>query len=301
MVLNERLNEVVAHALDKGKHSAAYKYNLEVATVERYIRLYIQHNKQSEPAPKILIFDIETLPILAVTWGVWKVNIPPVNIIKDWSLLSYSYKWFSEEKVYGDVLTPQEALARNDERIVKEMWDLLNEADIVIGYNSKKFDERKLNAKFIEYGLQPPSPYKSIDLYQAVKTKFANTFNRMDWVNKIIGIDRKLEHTGMQLWIDCLYGDEDALHKMIEYNMVDVEITEQLYIKILSWIPNHPNMALYYSDDVPLCHKCASKDVVPTAYRHTTSASVFDVYCCPDCGSFSRYKKRISTTDLRPV
>lgn len=299
--MTERTIEIAEYALDKGKHDAAFHFGIEVSTVERKVRAYYQHTRDPEPQPKILIFDIETLPIVAVTWGVWNVNISPVNILQDWSLLSYSYKWLSDENVDGDVLTPTEAVARDDKRITEGIWELLNEADVVIGYNSIKFDERKMNAKFLEHGLGKPSPYKSIDLYQAAKRMFANTFNKMDWVNKVAGIDRKLENAGMKLWIGCHEGDKKSLDTMMEYNLVDTEITEQLYIRILDWIPNHPNMALYFSDEEPMCHKCASTDVVLTDRKHYTSASVFDLYHCPHCNSYSRAKKRSATTELRPV
>jgi len=299
--MTERKSEVCRYALDNGKFDAAYKYGIEVSTVERYIRAYYENQKEDEVAPVITIFDIETLGIIASVWNVWNVNINPVDIIKDWSLLSMSWKQLGGDKVHNAVLTSEQAIDRDDKELTIQAWAVLDESDVVITYNGNKFDIRKLNAKFIEYGLGQPSPYKKIDLYQAVKKQFANTYNRMDYVNKIIGIDRKLEHQGKQLWMDCDNGVQEALDKMAAYNDVDVEITEQLYLSIIDWIPNHPNMALYYSDEEPMCHKCASIDVTLSEHKHYTSASVFDVYVCPHCNSYSRHKKRISTTDLRPL
>lgn len=301
MTSTERAEEVSIFANNNGKDEASRHFGLSVETVCRYMRLFNNKPTLTGYSPKILIFDIETLPIIAATWSVWNVNVQPVNILQDWSLLSYSYKWLVDEYVDGDILTSLEAQKRDDSRLTLGIWEILDEADIVIGFNSIKFDERKLNAKFLEHGLGKPSPYKSIDLYQTAKKMFANTFNGMDWVNKVAGVDRKLQNAGMSLWISCHNGDGAALDTMMEYNIVDTEITEQLYVRLLEWIPSHPNMALYYDNNTPTCHKCASTNLQLSDKKHYTSASVFDLYLCTECDSYSRFKKRSGTTDLRPV
>ena len=56
--------------------------------------------------------------------------------------------------------------------MIKKAWDLFNEADAVIGYNSKNFDCKILNKEFILSGFPPPAPYKHIDLLQTMKNKF---------------------------------------------------------------------------------------------------------------------------------
>ena len=69
--------------------------------------------ERREPeAPKILYFDIETLPIIAYTWRTWDVTIHNEQIIKDWCVLSWAAQWEGGE-VFGDVLTPSEAVGRS--------------------------------------------------------------------------------------------------------------------------------------------------------------------------------------------
>jgi hypothetical protein len=43
--------------------------------------------------PKILIFDLETSPLLAYVWRMWDQNISLDALISEWFLLSYSCKW----------------------------------------------------------------------------------------------------------------------------------------------------------------------------------------------------------------
>jgi DNA polymerase III epsilon subunit-like protein len=47
--------------------------------------------------------------------------------------------------------------------VVKKLHGLLNQADIVIGHNSDKFDLKKVAARCIYHGLKPISPVKTID------------------------------------------------------------------------------------------------------------------------------------------
>ncbi|MCP4268899.1 MAG: hypothetical protein GY777_25555 [Candidatus Brocadiaceae bacterium] len=299
MVKQERAKEIRDMVNKDGIDSTVSHFGLTHETVSRYVRL-ANEVKFKDSEPRVLVMDIECLPIVATTWNVWNTNIAPVNIINDWTMLSFSYKWLGEKDVHNFILTPAQAKARDDRDMVISIHKLFNEADIIIGYNSIKFDEKKMNSKFLEFRLPKPTPYQSIDLYRTVKQNFANTYNKMDWTNKILGLDRKLEHSGMQLWMDCHNGVKKALDVMAEYNDVDVLITEQLYFAIRGWIKNHPNMALFQETDDNVCHKCGSHDIVPSKEKHRTAASVFDLYECKSCGGYSRAKSRSHTTELRP-
>ena len=73
-------------------------------------------------------------------------------------MLSFSYKWLGERKTIS--------VGRNnfsEEALVLRLRQLFDEADIVVAHNGNSFDIKMRNAKFIEFGLTPPSPYKSID------------------------------------------------------------------------------------------------------------------------------------------
>ena len=39
----------------------------------------------------------------------------------------------------------------------------LDEADIVVAHNAKKFDNRVAAARFMYHGFLPPSPFKTVD------------------------------------------------------------------------------------------------------------------------------------------
>jgi len=238
--------------------------------------------------PKVLVYDIETAPISAYVWSIWQDNAGVQGVVSDWFSLSWSAKWLFDSRIMSNVLTPNEALEEDDGRIMRELWMLIDEADILIGHNIDKFDVKKMNTRFIIHGLLPPSPYQTIDTLKAAKRSFAFSSNKLDYVNQLLGISRKMKNDGFDLWKRCLRGDGGALKTMDEYCRRDVGITEETYVTLRPWIKSHPNMGLYVDADGPVCPACQGEDLhVIGKYR--TMVSEYDAFRCAECGSIGRY------------
>ena len=251
-----------------------------------------------DTSAKILIVDIETAPILAYVWSIWQQNVQLNQIESDWYCLTWAAKWLFEEKVYSGKLTPKEARKQDDKRIVKGIWELINQADVVIAHNGDKFDMPKLNTRFIVNGLHPPLPYQSIDTLKHIKRQFGFSSNRLDYVNQILSLPRKMEHDGMPLWIGCMKGEADCLKKMEEYNVQDVLILEDTYLKIRPWIKPHPNVGLFILDENQhRCPTCGSDDMKDEGKRYHTTVNAYDLMRCNNCGATSR--KRVSAITIK--
>lgn len=251
-------------------------------------------------APKVLVFDIETLPLWVRSWGVGKQYLNYRNIIKDYCILSWSAKWLFDRRVMAEVLTPEEALQRNDLRILEPMWKLLDEADVIITQNGIRFDVKKLNTRFVYWGMNPYSPFHHIDTRQAADAAFGLSSASLDYATDYLGLARKLE-TDYQLWIDCDNGDAKALDKMLEYNKNDIWILEDYYARIRAWIPKHPNFSAYTSnylnlkDGETLCPVCRGaiepESSLSPEYR-TPLGLLYKSFSCPHCGAQGRYNKK---------
>lgn len=242
---------------------------------------------------KILLFDIETSPILANIWGLWNETRDFKFVDVDWYVLSWSAKWLDEKTVVTQSLPdyPNYKKDRQDDSaLLKEIWDLLDEADIVVGHNARKFDVKKLNARFLINGMLPPSPYRMIDTLTAAKAHFAFTQNRLGTLGELLGVGDKAETGGFQLWRDCMNGKMSAWKKMCAYNKQDVILLEKVYLKLRPFIKNHPNVAI---DNASLtscaCPACGSTNLVKRGYAYTNS-SKFGRFRCKDCGKWSRNK-----------
>jgi hypothetical protein len=189
----------------------------------------------------------------------------------------------------SNILTKDEVLANDDSRIMKNLWILLDNCNICIGHNSDKFDLKKINTRFLIHGLQPPSPYRTIDTLKVARNIFGFSSNRLDAINKQLGLPCKTE-TNMKLWVDCMKGDEKALNKMEQYNRNDVAILEQTYIKLRPFIRGHVNLGVY-EDKEYCCPNCASTKLELTDKQFTTQSIVYSVYRCKECGALARSKK----------
>lgn len=242
--------------------------------------------------PKVLIFDIETAPILGHVWGLWENNVALNQIEKDWHVLSWAAKWLGDDP--AKVMYADQRNAKNiedDKALLKGIWKLLDEADIVISQNGISFDSKKLNARFILNGLKPPSPYKHIDTKQIASKVFAFTSNKLEYMSdKLCKKYKKIKHSefgGFDLWKEVLAGNIKAWKEMEKYNKHDVLATEELYTILAPWHPT-VNFNLYTDSDEVKCN-CGSSRLAKRGFNHS-SAGKFQRYQCLDCGAWSSDK-----------
>lgn len=243
---------------------------------------------------KIGMLDIENTPIKAYCWGLWKQNIGLNQIIDDWGLLTFAFKWAGVDEVYWDSLKE----SGSEKKMLENLWVFLDEADIIVAHNGDRFDISKINAKFLEHGIKPYSPIKSIDTLKVVKSRFNLTSNKLDYISKYLGFEGKMATGGMQLWIDCMNGSKEAFRKMVDYNIQDVIELENIYEKIKPWISNHPNLALYNDENIPVCPKCGSNHLHFRGYAYT-GVSKFRRFQCQDCGGWGRSSENVLSKSER--
>lgn len=252
--------------------------------------------------PKILIFDLETLPLLAYIWGVWNQNIQPAMMnrdVKSKAIVTWSAKWLNDSKMMSDSMTTKEALIQDDERIVRSLWELIDEADVLIAHNGVRFDVPVFNTRCLLYGLTPPSPYKIIDTLLVARKQFDLPHNKMDYIADVLGIEHKILTT-FDLWRGCMMGNQKDLDYMQKYNDKDVFILEEIYIKLRPWIKNHPNFNLF-NDKVGCCPTCGAENTLKKNGKYQTTVNKYQSFRCSVCGSFSRTGKSNNKTDLRSV
>lgn len=287
-----------------GVKETAKRLNLKIETVQRVDRKFrsLLKKEPQKSAPNILLLDIETAPSSAYVWRFFKENINQEQVIADWFMIGWAVKWLNEPDVYSDILSPDEALNKDDERITRNLWEYIDSADIIIGQNISAFDIPKINTRFLIHGLMPPSPYYTIDTLVTLKKYFGFSMNRLNYVNYILGLDQK-EPTTFQLWVDCLNGEIEALRKMESYNRNDVLILEELYLKIRAWIKSHPNVGLFIDEnslakDDKVCPVCGGKRFEYCG-EYTTPISSYNSYRCFSCGAVGRVGKNSISTEKK--
>lgn len=244
---------------------------------------------------KILTIDIETRPNVAHVWGTYKQDIGLDQLREPGRVISFAAKWYGEKPVLFF-----SEYHHGADVMVEEAWKLLDEADIVVHYNGDNFDLPWLKTEFIKRRMSPPSPYKSVDLYKVARKEFHFPKNSLAYITQALGLTGKLKHTGHQMWVDIMEGDEETARKawnlMRRYNKRDVVTTEELFTLWRSYI-KLPNPLLYDEQSEPDQCPCGGR-LVKRGFAYT-SISAYQRYVCVECGSWWKGGKRVHGVDLR--
>lgn len=242
---------------------------------------------------KILFLDIETSPNLAYVWGLWDQNISIGQIVSSTEMLCFGARWAGQKKVIF-----KSAHHDGKKAMLDEVHRLLDEADVLVGWNSKAFDSKHLKREFVENAMLPPSPYREMDLMLAVRSQFKFPSNKLDYVAQKLGVGSKVKHSGFELWLKCMAGDEKAWREMKKYQIQDVDLLVDLYEILRPWIPNHPNMGIYGKADG--CLACGSTRLQSRGYAVSASGK-YARYHCQECGKWQRSSKSEGTSDKRAI
>jgi hypothetical protein len=228
---------------------------------------------------KILIYDLEVSPTLGWVYGLYDTRV--IKTEEEPFIMSVSWRWHGQKQIHhlGGVSNKDEEVV-----IADKLWELMNEADIVVAHNANRFDNKVANACFIKHNYTPPSPYKTVDTLRVARSVAKFNSNSLNSLCDLFGIGEKSTITHASLWYDCLQGDKKAWKLMKQYNNQDVELLTQLYNKLLPWVKNHPNLGDI--DQInQICPKCASPNLIDEG-THARRAGRVQSYSCGDCGGW---------------
>jgi hypothetical protein len=233
---------------------------------------------------RILALDVETRPALAYVWRAYDENISPEQVVDPGGVMCFAAKWIGEKGVefYSDFHDGHEVM-------VSHLHALLDEADVVLHFNGRRFDIPHINREVMQAGLLPPAPFKQIDLLETVKHQFRFLMNRLAFVAPQLGLDGKVEHEGFGLWKKCMDGDEKAWKRMRKYNIRDVTLLEDAYAILRPWVRSHPSHGAHSAEDV--CPKCGGDVFEARGYAVTTTGRYHRFHCL-HCGAWFRATQR---------
>lgn len=220
-----------------GRRSIAKLYNERFSTPrspDSIQQCLDRHSHSVErKVDRVLIIDIETRALTTKTWGLWDQNIGLNQVVDDGGILCFSAKFLGENKTY---FFGTGGKVKNEKKVITAAWKLMSEATIVLGQNSNQFDIKKLNAKFLEYGLGDPGPYRKLDTKIIAKRHFSFISNKLEYLSKKYNKKfKKLSHSkfpGYELWDQYEKGNKQALIEMEAYNKADVLATEEVFLEL---------------------------------------------------------------------
>lgn len=233
---------------------------------------------------KIALLDIETAPNLGYTWGKWEQNVIAFETM--WYMLSFAWKWLGEDKITCIGLCDYNTYkpgSTDDKKLLKDLWKVFDEADVIVAHNGDAFDIKKSNARFIIHDLKPPSMYKTVDTLKLAKKHFKFESNKLDDLGEYLEVGKKLPNAGFSTWKGCMAGNPDAWELMKEYNIQDVRLLEQVYLKLRPWATTHPDLNIY--SHAKNCPTCQSSKVQRRGLAYAKTV-VRQRWHCQSCGSW---------------
>ncbi len=241
--------------------------------------------------PKILTVDIETLPITTYNWTLFDEPRALDRLVKDWAIASFAAKWHGKSKMlYMDTRRGlHSASAYDDEHLVSSLTDLLDEADIVVGQNVRKFDMRKIRARAIQHDLPAFREPVIIDTKEMAKSVGMFTSNRLEYLSSMTDTKKgkHQKYPGFALWLGMLNDEQAAWEECRKYNCTDVKATEELWLKLRPWVRRHPDLGSWYRDDKKRCPRCGSEHLELYGEEHV-GTRFLPAYLCTNCNGYCR-------------
>lgn len=238
---------------------------------------------------KRLFFDIETSYYLVPTFQFWKVNINTDNIIRDKKIICICYKWQYEDKVHRLVWDKEQ----DDTKLIKDFIQVIKQADEIVAHNGDKFDMKELRTRAILTDNLMFPVYRTLDTLKKARQYFRFPSNKLDYLGKALNLGRKLDHEGMQMWIDiCEHKNKEALDKMVDYCEQDVILLEDVYHAISPYIYHNTNFAVLKGGHKWHCPECASENVQLSHTDATAMGVIRRHMKCNDCRKFFKISNR---------
>lgn len=244
---------------------------------------------------RVLVFDIETSPMLAFVWDLHKQEIGLNQIVKDRHIISWAAKWLDDPADKVMYMDNRGKTWGDDKALVKALRDLLDQADIVITQNGKNFDTPRINARCLVHGIKPPAPYTHLDTYQIAKGVFDFPSKKLEYMTGVVNKKyKKLLHKkypGQLLWNACMAGKIDAWDEMKRYNIQDCLSTEELYKSMAPWTSTSMPNIFTVTDKKYQCSTCGIKNRMYAVKPKRTNGGMWYQFRCKHCGAYQKGRK----------
>ena len=248
------------------------------------------NNKVVKSTAKVLIYDIETPRVKADLWWSGKQYVHGTQINGIPNIITIAWKWLGEKKVHSMEWDKNQS----DEELIKAFAKEYNKADMVIGFNNNRFDNKWLNTRAVYYNININTHVKSLDLMKQAKNILRVPSYSMNAIAKMMGVTTKLQHSGLSMWEAIQYGSKadakEAMKMMLEYNEQDINVTEAVYLRLRRYIKHPIHVGRLIGEDKYSCGSCGSTDL--KLYKETftqvgTKQYLMECNCCQSVSRIS--------------
>ena len=240
---------------------------------------------------KIALWDIETAKIKFSHYGYSRKLLNPYlssdAIERPLWVPCASWKMMGNDRIYSAcVLDDPKQFKKeyyNDYFVIKALWDMMHEIDVIVAHNGDNFDWKKFTARCAIHDFKPPPRPQFIDTLKVARSCFGFDANDLRFLARVLKVKSKKENAPD--WDLIAIGDEDEIKRCLRYNRQDVRVLEGVYLKLRPWMKNHPNVNVHHNLPHDVCPKCASPELIYRGYAYTATGKRQRLQC-KECGSW---------------
>lgn len=180
---------------------------------------------------KVAVFDLETSNLnadygLILCGVIYNITANKIDVIR----------WDKTEAYKNGIY-------HNDREVVVKIRDELEKYDIVIGYNSTRFDIPFLRTRLLKHRERLLESVRHIDLYWIAKYKLKLHDNKLDTIAKFTKTESQKTEVDGDKWIEALVyagtkRGKIAMDYIVEHCVLDCKVLAQVFGEIKDLIGN---------------------------------------------------------------
>ena len=282
---SERIVEMYASSMKRSEvqEILAKEFCCTTRAIRNYAKeLGLSTTKAHTKNDRVMVYDIETSRVVAKLWGTGKQYVNHGALKSETTIISISWKWVGEDKVHAVSWDDNHC----DKALLQKFLKEFNKAAIIVGQNSKSFDNKIVAARAAKHRLFINNFVTNVDVYRLAKSAFRLPSYSMAYMAKYFGLTLKQSHEGIHMWDMIEDGNKaeqkEYLKKMIAYNIGDIVTTEELYMTLRPYFKHVTNLAV--KDGLPKwhCPNSGSSNVVLHDTKFTAAGTVQRILYCAE-------------------
>lgn len=225
--------------------------------------------------PNVVLWDIETTNLNA-NYGF---------------ILCACYKVLGEKKTHTiriDDYKLHKKDCTNDRLLVKDMVEVLSDADMLVGHYSTRFDLPFLNSRALYHKLDLVAPVPHVDTWRVARNGLKLNSNRLASIAEFLGKRQKTPILNTQ-WLRAMAGHKKSIDYVVEHCLADIAVLEETYMTIRPLSREHPNVNIM-SGKTPegiICPVCGVAGKMQKRGFRVARTSRTQRFHCQSCGAWS--------------
>lgn len=249
---------------------------------------------------KILILDVERLPGLTTQrwWDrgdLQRRYIHHESVTREPRTTIVCAKWHSSDEIIR--LAEWDRGGRR--KFLRNVHNLISQADIVVGHNILKADLPWLlgDFRFPRIGYNGPfealpdlPPFKTVDTLAHLRARYKTgmPFKGLDAALQIMGHPGKTDRYDADAMERAVAGSKEDRDNLLSYCDGDVIGGQFIYDRERPMMKNHPALHVDGEDAMRVCNRCGETETLPNARRYQANVLSYSTLLCAGCRGYRR-------------